>query len=291
MSATLLIQLTAIGLAMGMCYAFMGMGIVLLVRAIGVLNFAQGEMFMFGAFIAMTLTQRTPLPFPAVVLAAILIFALGGFAFMLAIYWPLRNASWSASIIIATLSASIAFKEIATKVWGPVAIPMDPLIKGSFAVGTLSLSWQYVVIIIVGVAVFTGLLLLFEKMYVGHVMQAAAQDKTAAELLGISTFKTTAATYAISTVLAGLGGWLVAPLFFCSISLGQMLTRAFAGLILGGYDSVKGVLVGALIVGVVESYISLISTTYKDALLFALVLVMLSVRPHGLFGSPVKEKA
>ena len=122
-------------------------------------------------------------------------------------------------------------------------------------------------------------------------MQAAAQDKYAAELLGIPTIKTTMATYIISIALACTGGFLVAPLFLVSITLGVMQLKAFAGIVIGGFGNIKGAVIGSIIVGLVESYSTLFTSTYKDAMVFLVLILFLVVRPQGIYGERIAEKA
>jgi branched-chain amino acid transport system permease protein len=122
-------------------------------------------------------------------------------------------------------------------------------------------------------------------------MQAAAQDKYAAELLGIPTILTTAATYMIVVTLASIGGYMIAPVFLVNVTLGTLQLRAFAGVVTGGFGSVKGAIVGSLVIGLVESYSSTFTTTYKDAVVFLVLIVVLLFRPQGLFGERVADKA
>ena len=287
----LFLQLLTIGISMGMVYAFMSMGIILLVRAIGLLNFAHGSIFMAGAFIAYFFDTQMGMPFVLVLVCSLLTYIIGGIAFMFSVYWPLRKSSWPATVVISTLGASVVIREIVKLVWGPVPLPTQPLIKGTITLGATTIEYQYLAIIGIGIIAIVSIFVLFEKMYIGRVMQAAAQDSYAASLLGISSVLTTAITYAISVALAGLGGYLAAPLFLTSLTLGSMLQKAFAGIIIGGYGNIKGALVGSIIVGLIESFSVLITTTYRDALIFLVLLIVLVVRPRGLFGQLIDEKA
>lgn len=107
MNFGIFLQLLVIGLSMGMIYAMISMGIVLLVRAVGVLNFAQGDLFMLGAYVTYALTYQAHLPLYAMALVALVIFALFGTLFMFSVYWPLRRSTWSATVLISTLGASV----------------------------------------------------------------------------------------------------------------------------------------------------------------------------------------
>ena len=291
MSFGMFLQLASIGLSMGMIYAFMAMGVILLVRAIGVMNFAQGDLLTAGAFITFALGSQLKLSFPMMTVAALIIFAVGGILFMFAVYWPLRSTSWPATIVISTLGASIVIKEVLKFIWGTIPIPVEPIISGTLEIAGAHIEKQYLIIIAVGIVVIMGVFLLFDKMYVGRAMQAAAQDKYAAELFGIPTIITTAATYAISMSLAGIGGYLVSPLFLVSLTLGSMQLKAFAGIVIGGFGNIKGAVVGSIIVGLIEAFSTMITTTYKDAIVFLVLIIVLVIRPQGLFGELIDEKA
>jgi len=285
-------QLLLIGIAMGLIYALMAMGLILIVKAVGVLNFAHGELFMFGAYITYMLTVQAGMPLTAVTFVAIAIFLIFGAMFMFTVYWPLRNAEWPVCVTISTLGASMALKETVRLIWDPFPLKMPPLIEGTLQMGeNAQLDYQYLIIMAVSVVLIVFVFVLFEKMRIGRVMQAAAQNRYAAELMGIPTVVTIVATYMISTLLSGLGGWLAAPLFLVSQSLGSFSLKAFAGIVVGGFGSIKGAVVGSILIGIVESYSILITSTYKDAVVFLVLISVLLVRPQGIFGEKIAEKA
>jgi len=262
------LQLLLIGISMGMIYALMAMGLILIVKAVGVLNFAHGELFMFGAYITYMLTVQMGLPLLALVFAAVVIFLLFGALFMASVYWPLRNAEWSVCVTISTLGASMALKETVRLIWDPFPLKMPALVPGAVEILHAKLDYQYLIIIAVSAVLIAFVFTLFEKMRIGRVMQAAAQNRYAAELMGIPTVVTIVATYMISTLLSGIGGWLAAPLFLVSQGLGSFALKAFAGIVVGGFGSIKGAVVGSILIGIVESYSIMVTSTYKDAVVF-----------------------
>ena len=285
------LQLLLIGISMGMIYALMAMGLILIVKAVGVMNFAHGELFMVGAYITYMLTVQAGLPLLAITFAAIAIFLIFGALFMFSVYWPLRNAEWPVCVTISTLGASMALKEIVRLLWDPFPLRMPPLVDGAISVGGATLDYQYLIIIAVSAILIAFIFTLFEKMRIGRVMQAAAQNRYAAELMGIPTVVTLVVTYMISTMLSGIGGWLAAPLFLVSQSLGSFALKAFAGIVVGGFGSIKGAVVGSILIGIVESYSILLTSTYKDAVVFLVLIAVLLVRPQGIFGEKIAEKA
>ncbi|MDR0841423.1 MAG: branched-chain amino acid ABC transporter permease [Christensenellaceae bacterium] len=293
-----LIGLTVNGLAMGVVYALIAMGLILLVRAVGVMNFAQGDLFMLGAYLSFTFIVNIKLPYWLFVPASLISFAIVGLIFMAVTYWPLREASYPQAVIIATMGAGYVIKELAYKIWGPVALSMPALVINPETGTTkvleifgIKLQWQYVMIIAVCAVLIVLVFMLFEKLYAGRMMQATAQDKYAAELIGIPSVVTIAATYMLVTMVVSIGGYMVAPVFFISATLSSLQLRAFAGVVIGGFGNLKGAIIGSLIVGLIEAYATLQWSSYKDAVVFIVLIIVLIFRPQGLFGEKIADKA
>mgnify|MGYP000737720835 CR=1 FL=1 len=146
----------------------------------------------------------------------------------------------------------------------------------------------YFDLVVIGVVIIAAIHLLFEKLYVGKMMQAACQDAYAANLMGVPSILTIAATYMIVTVVAGFGGYMVAPIYMVRNTLGTLQLRAFAGVVIG---SIKGAIIGSLIVGMVEVFSTMFLSSYRDVTVFLLLLVFLLFRPQGLFGEKIGDKA
>jgi len=282
---------------MGVVYAMLAMGLILLIRAVGILNFAQGEMFMFGAYISAALILDFHLPFFAMIPVAMISFIIVGLIFMFTIYWPLRKASYAATTIIATMGAAIVLRELAVLIWGAMPRSMPPLMQtpeGGAAIlniGGTPLPWQFVLIIIVGAALMLLIYLLFEKLYIGKLMQAACQNSYAANLIGIPTILTIAATYSIVSILVSVGGYMVSPIFTVNNTLGTMQLQAFAGVVIGGFGNIKGAIIGSLLVGLIEVFSTINFSAYRDVSVFLVLIVVLLLRPQGLFGEKIADKA
>ena len=298
MSLNVVVTCLLSGISMGMVYALMAMGIIMLIRAIGVLNFAQGDLLMLGAYLSYALYVQAELPLYAMIPVALIAFALFALLFMFCIYWPLRHASYPAAIIIATMGASIVLKESAMLIWGSVPLRMPPILVNEetgggllLSVGGINLQWQLILTAVVGAVTIAIVYFINERLYAGRMMQAASQDKYAAELIGIPTILTTAATYIIAIGISCIGGFMVAPTFTVTATLGTLLLRAFAGVIIGGLGNIKGAIIGSLFVGLIEAFVSVRLSTYKDAVIFLVLLVFLVVRPQGIFGEKIKDKA
>lgn len=285
------IQLLLTGISMGMLYALMAMGLIFIVKAVGVLNFAHGQLFMLGGYIAWMYTYQAGLPLIGVVICTIITFALLGVLYMFTVYWPLRNSKWKVTVTISTIGASIALKELVRIIWGSIPLTLEPIYSDILRVGTAYLNYQYLFIIGIGGILIFGVYVLFEKTFIGKIMQATAQDRYAAELLGVPTIVAISCTYMISLCLSGLGGWLAAPLFLVSQSLGSMAQKAFAGIVLGGFGNVKGAIIGCLLIGLIESFSVIITDSYKDAVVFLVLIIVLVVKPTGILGQNIYEKA
>ncbi len=182
MTVSLFSNLFVNGLAMGMVYAMLAIGLILLIRAVGILNFAQGDLLMFGAYLTSSLILDVQVPGWLMVPIAMICFMVVGLVFMFGVYWPLRKASYPAATIIATMGASIILKESVTLIWGSVPRSLPAIITdaesrpGILHLGDVSIQWQYILIVVIGVVIIAAIHLLFEKLYVGKMMQAACQD-------------------------------------------------------------------------------------------------------------------
>ncbi len=297
MTVSLFSNLLLNGLAMGMVYAMLGIGLILLIRAVGILNFAQGDILMLGAYITSSLILDFELPLYIMIPLAFVVFAIIGAIFMFGVYWPLRNASYPAATIIATMGASIVLKELVILIWGSVPRALPSIIAdadgkaGILYIADIPIQWQYILIVIVGILFILGITLLFDKLYIGKMMQAACQDSYAANLLGVPSVLTILLTYIIVVVVAGFGGFMVAPIYMVRNTLGTLQLRAFAGVVIGGLGSIKGALIGSLIVGVTEVFSTMYLSSYKDVTVFVLLTLFLIFRPQGIFGEKIEDKA
>ena len=297
MDLRLVLSLTINGIAMGLVYGLMTMGLILLMRAVGMLNFAQGDILCVGGFIGAAVLNDFNLPLPLAVIVSLILFLLIGLIFMACIYWPVRNSSYPAAIVISTMGASIIIREVLLMIWGSLPLTMPAIIRDEASVNGRSkileifgtpVSYQYIAVLVIGIIAVFLTFTLFEKLYAGRIMSAASQDRFAAELIGIPVFATTAATYMISFSLAATAGFLAGPIFNVSVSLSTLQLYAFAGLVIGGVGNIKGAVVGSILVGLVESYTMLFNLSqYKQAIIFSLLLVFLIFKPNGLFKSQV----
>jgi branched-chain amino acid transport system permease protein len=290
---TMLPQLLFSGLGIGAIYALVALGFVLLIRAAGVVNFGQGEFAMLGAYLLVIFFNLLALPYWLSILLAVVLMAGFGVIFAGATYWPLRHRG-GLPVIISTIGASIFLENTVLVLYGPTSEEVDgPFGDTGINVGSVFMASQYLVII--GVAVLLVILqyVIFEKTLLGKKLQAVSQDKEMASLLGIPVAAMILLTFAYSSALGGIAGILVAPILFVSTGMaGAIALKAFAANIIGGYGSIPGAILGGLALGIGETLgAAYISVPYKDAFAFAMLLAFLMVRPQGLFGEKISEKA
>ncbi|MCL4370862.1 MAG: branched-chain amino acid ABC transporter permease [Chloroflexi bacterium] len=289
----MLLQLSISGLAMGAIYGLVALGFTLIWNAVGIVNFAQGELVMLAAFVSVaSMSQALHLPWAVNLLLTIIFMA--GFGVLMArgIYHPLRNAPQLCAIV-ATLGLSIFLKNSAVLAWGPepLADP-GPLQNATVTLGSAKIYGQHLLILVTMIVLVILQVVMFRSTAIGKAMRATAQDREVARLMGIDTDRVIALIFAYACVLAGVAGVLVAPVFYVSADMGGMVSlKAFASSIVGGFGNIPGAMIGGLILGLVDALGSyFLSSQYIDVISFGLLIAFLIFRPQGLFGEPEMER-
>lgn len=280
------------GLALGSIYALVALGFVLIIRAANVVNFAQGDFAMVGAYL-MVAALGAFLPYWLAFIFAILAMGGIGLLFNYCVYYPLRHRSFL-PVLISTLGASIFLQNLILAIAGAQPRPLPKLLSfDGIQVAGVFLDSQYLMILIITIFCVAFQYFFFEHTLLGKKLQATSQDKNMAQLVGIPVALMIAITFIYSAALGGLAGILVAPILFVSIGMGSTVAlKAFAATIVGGFGDIKGAIVGGLFIGIVESFAAFyISVPYKDAYAFLMLFAILIMRPQGFFGEKVSEKA
>lgn len=280
------------GLALGSIYALVALGFVLIIRATNVVNFAQGDFAMVGAYL-MVASLSTMMPYWLAFFIALFAMTLFGLLFNFGVYYPLRHRSFL-PVLISTLGASIFLQNLVLSVVGAQPRPMPKLLNfDGLQIGGVFLDSQYLVILVITMACVIFQYFFFEHTLLGKKLQATSQDKDMARLLGIPVMLMISITFSYSALLGGLAGILVGPILFVSIGMGSIIAlKAFAATIVGGFGDVKGAILGGLFIGTVESFAAYyISVPYKDAYAFLMLFFILIFRPQGFFGEKTSEKA
>jgi branched-chain amino acid transport system permease protein len=286
-------QLVASGLAIGSIYGLLALSLVLINKATDVVNFAQGEMAMFGTFICFALLAKANLPLVLVLLMAAPIGAALGAVTERVAMRPLRAAP-QVNALIATIGLWMIFHHGAGWIWGydPVRFPSlfssNPVDLLGVRVAANSLG-----IIGVSVLVLALLYLFFEHTRTGIAMRAASMNRRAARLMGVDVDRVALLAWALATMISVISGFLVAPLTFLDFEMMfAVLLKAFAGAILGGFNSLPGAVVGCLSIGVIENlFAAYLSTAFKDSFAFAVIVAVLMFRPQGLFARDAGKKS
>ncbi len=289
----LFLQLLFTGLGIGAIYALVSLGFVLLIRAAGVVNFAQGEFSMLGAYAMVVLFSSLGVPYYLSIVLAVVLMAGFGVLFAGTVYWPLRQRG-QLPVIISTIGASILISNMVLATYGPSPQVLPGLFDApGIQLGPVFMDSQYLSILVAAVLLVALQYGVFEHTLLGKKLQATSQDKEMASLLGIPVAGMILLTFAYSSALGGIAGVLVAPVLFVSVGMGAVVSlKAFAANIIGGYGSIPGAILGGLAIGVAETMgAAYISVPYKDAFGFLMLLVVLLVRPQGLFGEKIAEKA
>ena len=280
------------GLQTGSVYALVALGYSMVYGIILLLNFAHGDIIMIGAYTAFYAMSAFHLhPIFSVVLAVITSTLLGVVIEKVA-YTPLRSAP-RLSLLITAIGISFLLENGAQLLFGADTKSMDTLVPGNVTFGPVTVSYTAILTIIVAVIAMVALTLLVQKTKLGKAMRAVSEDMGAAQLMGISLNKTISFTFAVGSALAGIGS----VLYLCAYSqasptMGSMLgLKAFVAAVLGGIGSIPGAMVGGFAIGLLEALVAAVGlSVWKDAVVFAILIVVLLVKPSGIMGHPVTEK-
>ena len=282
------------GLALGSMYGLLALGFHVTYAVSGTVNFAQGSAMMLGAVFAYALIVVLGWPVVPAVLAALALCALYGLLVEAAAVRPFVRRG-SSAWLIATVALGIVVDNAVLFTFGkePRSLP-SPLAVTPLSIGGASLGIYPLQALIpaAGVALAAALDAVAKRTRLGVAMLAVVQNREAASLMGIDTSRAVAAAYAISAVLAGIAGMLIAPLFNVNADMGTLFgLKAFAVAILGGIASAWGVMAAGILFGIAEALItSTLGSGYTQILTFAMVIVVLAWRPHGLFGRAAAKK-
>jgi len=282
-------------LSLGSIYALIALGYTMVYGIIKLINFAHGDVYMVGAYVGYASMSILRLGFFESLILAMLICALLGVVIEKVAYRPLRNSTRIAALITAIgVSLLIEYTMMFFVGADPRAYPAMPdFMTGSFSVGGVIIKNQQIMII--GVSVFLMLVLQFvvKRTRMGKAMRAVSQDPDAAQLMGISVDRTISFTFAIGSALAGAAGVLVGVYYNSINPLMGIIPglKAFVAAVFGGIGIIPGALIGGYVIGGAETLVSSIGLSlFKDGVVFAILILILIVKPAGLLGKNRKEK-
>ncbi len=284
------------GLSLGSVYAIIALGYTMVYGIAKMLNFAHGDIIMVGAYIAlMSMTQAGLPPFAAVLAAVVGCTVLGVLIERIA-YKPLRNASSSLAVLITAIGVSYLLQNLALLIFGANTQTFSSVIewKGvTLADGAMSISGVTIVTIVVCIIIMAVLVTFVQKSKPGQAMRAVSEDKGAAQLMGINVNGTIALTFAIGSALAAVAGVLLCSAYpSLTPYTGAMPgIKAFVAAVFGGIGSIQGAFIGGLLLGIIEILgRAYISSQMADALVFAVLIIVLLVKPTGILGKQIQEK-
>ncbi len=279
------------GLATGCVYALVALGFVLIFKATDVVNFAQGEFVMASGFISYTLLIWYGLPYWVVFFITILLSGIMGVVLERVVVRPIMDAPIF-SIVIATIGASTIMRSTAGIVYGYDVLPLQTIFsKNPIRLSVFNFTIMDVGVIGFSLAIMLALYLFFKLTKTGMAMRATAQSQAAAQLMGVSVKQIFSLTWAISAGISGVAGVLIAPIIYLDPNLGIIAVKAFAGAILGGFGSIPGAIVGGMLLGVLENLSGyFFNAGIKQVSTYILLILVLIVKPSGLFGAATMKK-
>jgi branched-chain amino acid transport system permease protein len=294
------------GLTLGAIYGLIAIGYTMVYGIIGMVNFAHGDVYMIGAFQAMIVLLITsalgiswvPLQLALMLIVAIILTAAYGWTVERIAYRPLRGSTRLAPLISA-IGMSIVLQNYVQLLQGPRPKPIEPLIRGGFALTSqesgfvVQLGYLQIVIIVLTVVLMAGFAYMISKTPLGRAQRACEQDRKMASLLGVNVDLTISQTFIMGAALAAVAGMMVTLYwgvndFFMGFIAG---IKAFTAAVLGGVGSLPGAMLGGVLIGLIEAFWSAyFSAEYKDVAAFSILVLVLIFRPTGLLGRPEVEK-
>lgn len=284
------------GISLGSVYAIIALGYTMVYGIAKMLNFAHGDVIMIGAYMAFIASSWLGLNPLLAVLIAIVVCTLLGVLIERFAYKPLRNAS-SLAVLITAIGMSYLLQNSALLIFGSNPKNFTSITSGIPSVslfdGSLIITSESIVTIIACIVIMIGLTVFTKRSKMGKAMRAVSEDKDAAELMGINVNVTISVTFAIGSALAAVAGVLLCSAYPVLIpTTGSMPgIKAFTAAVFGGIGSIPGAMLGGILLGIIEIFAkSYISTQLSDAIVFAVLIIVLLVKPTGLLGKKIREK-
>ena len=287
------LQLVISGIAQGCIYGLIALGFVLIYKATETVSFAQGELMMLGAFCGLAAMSMLGFPFWLAVLSAIAAMAVFGVVLERLVIRPILGQP-AFSIVMLTIGIGYVARGLVTMIPGigtethALEVPYRNV---TWNLGSLVLSAEQMVVIAVTAVLCAALFAMFRYSKLGIAMQASSQNQLAAYYMGIPVKRLNGLVWGLAAAVAAVAGLLLAPITFVYANMGFIGLKAFPAAVVGGFGSLPGAIVGGLIIGIVESLAGFyLPEGVKDIAAYVVVLVMLMVRPNGLFGESLRKK-
>lgn len=286
------IQQLIYGLSVGSTYALIALAITLVFRGMDVINFAQGEFFMAGAFMGFVFHVDLGLSmWLALPLSMVSAFILGSLLERIFLR-KLEDGGNGLSLLVMTIALFIILRSVAQLIFGSSAYRFPAMTDSVLKLGSIQISAQYAIVIGTTFIIMILLYLLFTKTALGLSLRAVAQDKTTARMMGINVSRVNNITFGLCSVLGAVAGIVYAPIAVLTFDMGQLIIlKGFTAALLGGLGLVSGAVLGGFTLGVIEQYGTLLlASSYKDLVSFSILLLIILVKPNGLLGKKQIQK-
>ena len=281
------------GISLGSVYAIIALGYTMVYGIAKMLNFAHGDVIMVGAYVVFYSTAAGMPAIPAVLLSVVICTVLG-MAIEAVAYRPLRSAASPLAVLITAIGVSYLLQNLALLFWCSNTKSFTSVVKiPALKAAGLNISGETIVTILACIVIVVGLTLFINKTKPGQAMLAVSEDKGAAQLMGINVNATIALTFAIGSGLAAIAGVLLCSAYpSLTPYTGSMPgIKAFVAAVFGGIGSIPGAMIGGILLGIIEIFgKAYISSQMADAIVFAVLIVVLLVKPTGLLGKQIQEK-
>ena len=280
------------GISLGSVYAIIALGYTMVYGIAKMLNFAHGDIIMVGAYVCFFATGQFGLPPIAGVLLAMVVCTILGMVIERLAYKPLRQAP-SLAVLITAIGVSYFLQNSALLLWKSDPKVFTSVVPGgALTLGSVNITYVALVTVLSCVVIMLGLTAFTGKSKMGKAMRACSEDKAAAQLMGIDVNRTISMTFAIGSALAAVAGVLLCSTYPTLMPTTGSLPgiKAFTAAVFGGIGSIPGAMLGGILLGIIEIFAKAFNTNISDAVVFAVLIVVLLVKPSGLLGKTVREK-
>jgi len=278
------------GLMIGAIYALIGIGYVILIKAMDLINIAQGEMVMIGAFIGYYLYVVFKLPFMVAFISAVILTGFVGICLERIFYRNMRQPSLM-NLIVATIAVSILIRNGSMLVVGSDSLVFPPVFGSEpIRIAGLNLVSQHLFVLVMCVLLMVFLQIFFYLTKIGIALRAVMFDPETAKLMGINVQRSISIAFGISAGIGGAAGVLIAPLTYVVFDMGAIGIKAFGAAVLGGLYSIPGAVIGGLLLGLIDNYTAAyVSSAYRDVIALSILILVLLIKPEGILGGGAEK--
>jgi branched-chain amino acid transport system permease protein len=279
------------GLGIGVIYALVALGMLLIFNAVRIVNFAQGQLLMLGSYFGVTFVNTLQLPTWLAYSLSIFVMMLFGIIFMLVTYFPLRGKP-PYLVILTTIAMGIILENLVLIFWGPMPRALPSPMSSTFDLGIAVISGQIIFTFIITTILLVAQYLLTTKTLIGLKMQATSQDMVMARLVGVRVNYTICGAFMLSCAFATIAGLLITPTFLAETTMGTMLgLKGFVVSVIGGFGNIPGAIIGGILLGLLEmTGARYLSSDFRDAYAFVALIAVLFFYPQGIFGEKISER-